>query len=542
MLRKLLIASLACAWLAAPCAAQQATSLTDGEKQQLARLINDLKSNDGRTLDDALNALAHMGRKAAGAMDALAAMLDDDRRITYQNHAYRYLDHTFQVNVSALRALASIGEPAVPLLIKALGNKDDQVRYRAAQALFEARRPVPLEDLARAISDASPYTRICVARMLGASKDVAAIEPLTTALKDSNRDVAVEAAKAIGEIASEKGIDPLIDALGDENYAAADALARMGQPAAQAVLARFDRLAERARGPVAIAISGLDPNSTKDLLLECLRSPHWQLRGNAIIPLARLKNADAFSAIKAMLDDPNANVSWTALRCLGEMATTDIAMAAQLRPILMKSLDDPDAKVRSMALDVLYYLPDKPGEDFVPAILKALVEESPRVRENAVRTAGKFWSPQFLPAFRRIMDDPSPLIRAEAAAALGARRVEDAVPDLVRMLDDKELRCAEHAAFALGRIGRDEVVELLIARVQDKKAARERRSAVLYGLCQVRTPRVIGPLVAALGDEDLRSQDLRVRCALKDLTGQDFGYNADAWRKWYGQRQANPGL
>ena len=57
------------------------SSLTPGEKQMLQRPIGDLKSDDPKTLYDALQGLMGLESKAAGAVDAIAGLLADDRTL-----------------------------------------------------------------------------------------------------------------------------------------------------------------------------------------------------------------------------------------------------------------------------------------------------------------------------------------------------------------------------------------------------------------------------------------------------------------------------
>ncbi len=118
-------------------------ALTDAAPQNLNSIVKDLDSADPQTLDSALQGLLAMGPKAAGALDHLTAMLVDGRRFTYPDSS-RSGSKTFQVNVTVVWVLRSIGPQAVPALVTALENQDEHVRLPAIEALAGLRQPVML--------------------------------------------------------------------------------------------------------------------------------------------------------------------------------------------------------------------------------------------------------------------------------------------------------------------------------------------------------------------------------------------------------------
>jgi len=463
-----------------------------------------------------------MGPKAAGAVDALTEMLTDARRFTYRNHNYRSLNRSFQVNISAIRALRSIGRPAGPALVTALSNDNSMVRQIAAGALSAIDQPIAPQHWIGALTDSNQYVRIYAARQLGKDKIAPAVATLCGALKDTEMQVRVEAAKALGRIGDKAAIDPLIAALSDDKFnagvAASHALAQIGRPAVEAVIKRFEKLDDRAKHIAPEAIRHADPNEIKELLHQCLKSSHWQLRAAATHVLAARRTPEALDVAKNMTDDPHSSVRWAAAYRLGKMA--DSKTADTIRPILLNILaNDKAAKVRKRALWSLYYFPGKPPADFRRAIEAAMADKSPIVREAAVSSAHKFWDPSLAPAVMRLLKDAEPTVRSEAALVLGARNVTDAIPDLVRMLADTDIGCIKRASFALGRFGTDKAVDALIDEFEKLDEIPERRIALLQGLCQTKNPKAIAPLTSALKDQALRSQRHGIQAALKRLSG-----------------------
>lgn len=496
--------------------------LTDAERQKLAELVNDLDSDDPETLDLALQGLLAMGPKADSALDRLTEMLADARRFTYPTVRYRSLSRTFQVNVSVVGVLRSIGPQAVPALVTALKNEDEKVRLAAIQALVGLRHPVRLEVWLEAVKDNNPYVQIYAARELGKSKSPAANDALCNVLHVEDMEVRIEVVKALGQIGDEQVIGPLLDALpgapGDMKLESAvgTALAKFGEPAVKVLLERIDSFDENRRRMVGLAIRELDPEKTGPLLLECLKSEHWQVRGAAVDALARLKTPESLRVVIDAVEDPNSNVRFMAARMLGELAGNKSAGA--IRAILLKMAgNDPNAKVRDNALWTLYSFPGIPTFDYWSTLEAALDDESPRVRATAASSCVKYPNVRFAARLKELLNDPSVSVRAESAAALGHINARDAVPDLIPLLDDEDLRCRLAASLSLGKLGTDEAVAALVAKLRDTKSDGQRRNFALNGLLSTSNPKAIEPLRAALEDQSFNIHRLEIKNALRKL-------------------------
>jgi HEAT repeat protein len=89
-----------------------------------------------------------------------------------------------KVRAEAAYALAELGEPAVPSLIKALRDKKREVQEETAFALAEVRDERIVEPLIQALKDEDPGVRAKAADALGLLGDKRAVEPLIQALRD----------------------------------------------------------------------------------------------------------------------------------------------------------------------------------------------------------------------------------------------------------------------------------------------------------------------------------------------------------------------
>ncbi|MCM8774366.1 MAG: HEAT repeat domain-containing protein, partial [Candidatus Omnitrophica bacterium] len=120
-------------------------------------------------------------------------------------------DENWSVRESAAKALGEIKDPrAVPSLIKALGDGDSDVRNSAAEALVKIGSPA-VPALIEALGDGIWYVRSSAAKALGEIKDPRAVPALIKALGDKNSDVRKSAINSLKSIAREtKDIQALI--------------------------------------------------------------------------------------------------------------------------------------------------------------------------------------------------------------------------------------------------------------------------------------------------------------------------------------------
>ena len=133
---------------------------------------------------------------------------------------------------SAVRALIKIGDGAVEPLIKALGDKEEDVRRYTARVLGNIGGKRAVEPLIKALEDKDSEVRQRAATSLGWIGDKRAVEPLIKALEDKDSEVRRFTAIALGRIGDKRAVEPLIKALGDKDEyvrnSAAYALKKLG--------------------------------------------------------------------------------------------------------------------------------------------------------------------------------------------------------------------------------------------------------------------------------------------------------------------------
>ena len=241
--------------------------------QDFARLEKDLQSGDHHVRREAAFELRELGAEALPALPALIGALGDDDE---------------QVAARAVTAIARIGpkaSPAIPALIDTMDPEgrryDEQVVYRAAYALSEIGE-ASVGPLREALRDRSGRRRAGAAlalELIGAGAS-AAIPELLIALHDDGPEVRRAAAEALGVI-GEPALEPLRKDLGESSEdptATVLALGLIGRPAREAsaeMLALFanDSTGDELRGTILTALGAMEVpfNEAEITIASCAR-------------------------------------------------------------------------------------------------------------------------------------------------------------------------------------------------------------------------------------------------------------------------------
>jgi hypothetical protein len=227
------------------------------ERRDVPGLIRALKKRDPAVQYEAVEALGTIGDPAA--TDALMDALTGDQ---YSGIRWK-----------AAEALGKIGVPAVPRLIGALKNPDEDIRWKAAVVLGEirdARAVGPLVDL---LGDEDRFVRSRAAYALGVIGPPA-ISNLRDALMEGGIEVRRGAAAALGTIPDPGAVDALLQDLDDPS-----------DEVRQEVIAALSRHGEAAFDPLVQALQGPGPRSVE----------------GAALALAGSGNPEAVNALKAAI-------------------------------------------------------------------------------------------------------------------------------------------------------------------------------------------------------------------------------------------------
>jgi beta-lactamase regulating signal transducer with metallopeptidase domain len=202
-------------------------------------------------------------------------------------------------------------------------------------------------------------------------------------------------------------------------------------------------------------------------------------------------------------------------------AQTGVAADPKTIEALIGALGDSDPGVRETVVVTLGRMRDP---RIVTALLPLLKDSNADVREQVVFALARTGDSRATAAVSTLIDDASPDVREQVVHLLGQSRNRDAVPMLVKALKDSSADVREQAAFALGQLRDPSAVDPLLEMLKDSSP--DVREQTVFALGQIRNGKAVDGLMAALKDSnaDVREQaafalgQLRDPKALPSLT------------------------
>ena len=202
--------------------------------------------------------------------------------------------------------------------------------------------------------------------------------------------------------------------------AATAALEQRGTAALPAIRGALqDPAADPARRRAALkAAAILGPRAVECLpeVTSALQDP--QLAPEAGLALSFMGSA-AVDTLRGALNSDEPVVRREALRALGKLRERASIDPQIVVPLLLKSLDDPDAAVRQVATTYLGIVRDRPAEG-VEGLIRALQDADADVREAAALALSSYGldAEPAIPALTKASKDPDEDVQREAARAL----------------------------------------------------------------------------------------------------------------------------
>ncbi|MEK7270586.1 MAG: HEAT repeat domain-containing protein [Planctomycetota bacterium] len=410
-----------------------------------------------------------------------------------------------QRRADAAMDLQKMGEPAVPILSKALENDDDpgaQLAAASALAKMGATAKPAVPGLIRILK--SPK-RIDIHSAIASSLQEigpAAIPDLVATVKTDEPLLFRNVARILGELGpgGKDAVPALVAGLqkkdDDETRIAALAgLSGIGEPAAPAVPIMMPLLAHhRLRMHVEQTLQKIGPTAIPDIL-PALQDREPLIRRIALGVLASYgpKALPALAEIRKALQDEDADVRNAAIRALGGIG----ADAASAVPDLLSMLEN-DA-MRPAAYSAMMRM----GPGAVDALIQGTKDSRPGVRLGAVRGLGMFRTreDEIVAALRAAMKEDA--LRLEAIRGLQAfgPKAKEAVPELAKALRSQEALMRLETGSALRLIGPAALPALLEGM---KDPALDVRRVSLQAIAGMEPPQkeAIPQLVLALDEKD----------------------------------------
>ncbi len=231
-----------------------------------------------------------------------------------------------------------------------------------------------------------------------ASPPEAAVEPLIKALADRDTDVRRAAAEVLGNIGDSRAVEPLIKALGGVDWykgdSAAVSLGKLGAPAVEPLIKALGDKNWRLRCGAAEALGNIGDSRAVEPLIKALGDSEGVVRSRATISLCKLGDARAVEPLITELGnyiDDNSmceRITW-ALGEFGEKNLIDRSLLAlvQQRSTFAEDQIDSFKKIaeKLQLSDVLEFLR---GKAFRETIGEKIVEITTSIKEHIAEALG----------------------------------------------------------------------------------------------------------------------------------------------------------
>jgi HEAT repeat protein len=443
-------------------------------------LLTALGDSEWRVRKSAVEALVGMGWRSEMARHLIAGVASPD------NAALRN---------AAAEVFGRFGPAAVPALLESVRDVEPDVQKFVVDILGDIGDRRATMVLVRLVGQTDENVAMAAVEALGKLRDPRAVEPLGELLRQGRPLLQFSAVKALQEIGDGRAVEPLIGCLGRPplERAALEALGRIGDLRVTNPLAQAIRLGSSKVRHVAIrAVSDLYGRMPPDVktkivcrireiydervsryLRESLASGDVVVKRNAITVLGWMGDVQAIDALAAVYDEsckeelvaafiqmqregvpkllavvPRAPVGLREdiARALGEIGDRKAVHG------LVELTGDPDGHVRQAAAVALGQLADPMG---IRPLLHLLEDPYPNVQDAAYRALTRLKSPGLVTRLLELMERSTVGIHCYAAKLLGAFQAPEAHGRLMLDLKDPDPMIRRTGLTALESLGGD---------------------------------------------------------------------------------------
>ncbi|MGB3651937.1 MAG: HEAT repeat domain-containing protein [Rivularia sp. (in: cyanobacteria)] len=308
-----------------------------------------------------------------------------------------------------------IDDSAIPILIKFLKDEDVQIRYKAVIALGRIAGKSVLENIIEALDDKSPTVRGIAISVLAsiAGKDI--LQKIVCFVDDENYIVRSQTvctlAKIGGELAEELIIHVFLDEYDNLSKRVFEVLTKIDRnKGIQLIFLASQSDDAKVRRKAALFLGNIvkTPDRVSDLpvLVELLNDENSQVCKTAAKALTLPKTGMESPEFEALRDE------YKELRWKAEIDIEEIIMESDFTTLLLKSQDF-NYYVRSAAEKVIKYQ-IAAVKDIKASFFKALLHENYLIRSAATTYLGKIYGKSVIPNLLKALQDEHPKVRSNA--------------------------------------------------------------------------------------------------------------------------------
>lgn len=372
-------------------------------------------------------------------------------------------------------ALGNIdNEKAVGMLINALNDSQQEVRFNAARALGMIENPEAFNILMEAMSDYIDST----SEEKPKDEEDPDVEPAIQIFFEE--DAIISAILALGKIKNWRAISLLKKLLAQEKCA-------------------------RIRASIIMALGMMSSDKLMPVFQSALRDEDPRVRANAIEAIECIKSGSIVGIIQPYLEDPSNRVRANVAKAIWKYGDFDVS------DTLRQMLGHQDKWYRASAA---YSIGEIKDARFIRELAKALKDEDSDVRRNAANALRKIEYKDAFPHLKPMLDDPNFDVKVEASLALSRCNPEEAPAILAEKLEKEENFIVQATLIScLGNSGQNQYSELIAGHLDSEDPRVVSNSIEALGKLMPETsPELAEKFKQLLNHEDNRVQSTAIKC------------------------------
>jgi HEAT repeat protein len=397
---------------------------------------------------------------------------------------------------------------AIPMLISALKDEDENVVASAVEHLGTMREPSVVDALVETVKGGDVWTAYPAVDALGNVGDDRNI-PLIVGLL-GNRSLREPALRALGKLGGAREVEQILPYIEDKSRAVQ-----------QEALASIEKIYDRGVSEAAISDSlhKVFGDRVVELLLGYASGGKSDVRASSILFLGLLRDERAIEPLIEMSkDDRHAHEVRKALVYIGRKKPEAIiphvhgrsavearfmceVMSEVASPlyfdIFMEFLEHDDGHVRSAAALGLANIGD---EKAVPNLMNRIGDPYEDVQEAIIHALAVLKDGLDIHTLSGLLKSDSPVLRKNAVLVLGATGSKDIVPLIGFSLKDVDVGVRRAVVKALSRIRSEEAFECLLTALGDEDP--NIRVAAVNSLGETGLSTFVEPIRILLSDKD----------------------------------------
>lgn len=371
-----------------------------------------------------------------------------------------------------------------------------------------------------------------MALALGNVESDKVINLLVNALNDSQQEVRFNAAQALGMMENPEAFNVLMEALNEyadscvsnpdeeeaqdetnqiffEEEAIISAIVALGKIKNRLAISLLKRLlaqekSPRIRASIIMALGMMPSDRMLPVFQSALRDEDPRVRANAIEAIESIKSGSIVGIVQPYLEDPNNRVRANVAKAIWKYGDFDVS------DTLKQMIKSNDKWYRASAA---YAIGEIKDARFIKQLAKALRDEEPDVRRNATNALRKIEYKEAFPHLKPLMNDPNFDVRVQATLAIN-RCAPEKAPKIFeeKLMEEENFIVQATLISCLGDCGSSGVIPL-IEKHLDSEDPRVVSNSIdaLVKITKIPDENLINKFKSLLDHEDNRIKSTAIR-------------------------------